>query len=237
MIGSNIGILNQRQFPISGLLSYWRMDDNTGTSVTDSKGGKTGTMSNAGGWSASGKNGSCFLGTTSSYYIGYGTNYNWTSSQAYSVSVWTKRNDSNSYIGTVLSNIDASSNMSIDVYVNGSIWFLALQKGSSAQRCMITKDCYPLTDSDWTHWVFTYNGDRNAANMKMYKNSTLLTSYNTTQTLVDSATALGGALQSGRRYITAYQCNISMDEIGLWNRVLTQAEVNNLYNLGTGTFY
>ena len=48
---------------------------------------------------------------------------------------------------------------------------------------------------------------------------------------------LGNILYEGARNTTTYTSTIYQDELGLWNRVLSQAEVEQLYSNGQGIFY
>jgi len=87
-----------------------------------------------------------------------------------------------------------------------------------------------IRDGTWKFCVCTYDGSV----MRVYVNSTL---ENTSATFTDSGTRLDN-LQFGIDPVNAYNKLIgAMDEVGVWSRALTQAEITELYNNGDGLSY
>jgi hypothetical protein len=89
----------------------------------------------------------------------------------------------------------------------------------------------PYTISTWDHYIGTYD----AGLMSLYKNgvfqSTATYSYS-------GATSANMPLYIGRDITTEYFAG-SIDDIGIWNRVLTPAEILDLYNasgVGLGSY-
>ena len=86
----------------------------------------------------------------------------------------------------------------------------------------------------WVHLVTTFDG----ITSKLYKNGALESSM-PTPGLIDSC--IGGGVRFGydhRRYAasTGDPFNGSIDDIGIWNRALTDAEILHLYNASLTTY-
>jgi len=236
MLSRDIGILNQRIFPASGLVSYWRLNEGTGTSVADSFGSNTGTASSAAQW-VTGKNGYGY-NLYSSNYINFGNIVSWTRSQAWSVSAWCKKYSNTASYVPVLSNLNSSTSCSVDCYFNQQSGNLtqALMYNNSSGRVLAGYTARYPANTDWHLVVFTYKGDYNPSNMRCYIDAVSYSPSTTTSTMSYTGT-LGTDMQIGRRYTTAYADDCIIDEVALWSRELTQAEVTALYNLGTGIYY
>lgn len=91
----------------------------------------------------------------------------------------------------------------------------------------------PLPSATLFYWVATY--DASEGLVEFFKNGVSLGTVNSTPTAIeDSSTVLYiGADQPNTRY---YLDGI-MDEIGIWNRVLSDTEITDLYNSGDGLQY
>ncbi len=81
-----------------------------------------------------------------------------------------------------------------------------------------------ITNDVWQHLVCTYDG----TTMKFYKNGILIQSYLPTAGSIDNCP--GGTLNIGRYWQNQYHFNGKIDDIGIWNRALTQQEITDLYN-------
>ena len=81
-------------------------------------------------------------------------------------------------------------------------------------------DTTPLVNT-WYHLVFTYD---NAGAINWYLNNTLISVDNLT---INSNANIQFNIGSGGN---RYYFNGKIDDIGIWNRVLTQQEITNLYN-------
>ena len=81
-----------------------------------------------------------------------------------------------------------------------------------------------ITNDIWQHLVCTYDG----TTMKFYKNGMLIQSYVPTAGPIDNCS--GGTLNIGRFWNNQYYFNGKIDDIGIWNRALTQQEISQLFN-------
>ena len=88
------------------------------------------------------------------------------------------------------------------------------------QSAWIWVSC-PHTLNVWDHYVATYN----AGTMNLYKNGVYQASGNNPYT---SAMSANLPLFIGKGINTGYFAG-AIDDIGIWSRVLTQQEINNLY--------
>lgn len=86
------------------------------------------------------------------------------------------------------------------------------------------EDSVPLVTSSWTHLVGTYDG----ITLKLYKNAVLLGTatgvLNLSSTIQNLYFGKEGSAAPANHFLGL------IDDIGFWNRALTQQEVTNLYN-------
>lgn len=80
--------------------------------------------------------------------------------------------------------------------------------------------------SGWNHLVTTVGG----GSLKLYVNGGLVATGTTSASLIDLELILGNQE-------SIYPLTGSLDEVGIWNRALTSAEVTALYNGGNGISY
>jgi hypothetical protein len=85
-----------------------------------------------------------------------------------------------------------------------------------------------ISYSNWVNLIYTIDSNI----VKVYLNSILIDTFNTPTNFIQS----GNVLSFGARYVqnrTPPTCNYftgKLDDIGIWNRALTQEEITNLYN-------
>ena len=98
----------------------------------------------------------------------------------------------------------------------------------SVNKVSITPNI-PLNVGEWYHIAFTYDG----VNLLLYLNSQLVGSATNSSGIYNSSAPIEiGSVQSG-----GYKLNGSIDELGIWNRVLTQENIFNLYYRTDGNSY
>ena len=83
-----------------------------------------------------------------------------------------------------------------------------------------------ITNETWNHVVFTISGN----NLKIYLNGNLFSSVTVDNSKRTSNTAPLIFGSGGRTDKPAEQMVGKLDDIGIWSRVLTQIEIDNLYN-------
>jgi hypothetical protein len=148
-----------------------------------------------------------------------------------SVSVWIKPNNlsSTSKIGIISQCGSGSTNKSFELKLRGeaSKSYFTVYDTSGVAHAQ-TEGTSGLTVGSWVHMVGTYDG----TNLHLYENAVLkdqsaITSSNI-QTALTAKTEMGVS-----------DCNVApidglMDDVRVYNRVLSAGEVRQLYNLGTG---
>ncbi len=76
----------------------------------------------------------------------------------------------------------------------------------------------------WVNLIATYDG----VTMKLFKDGVLSGTFLPPPGLIDNCS--GGTLNFGRYWDTRNFFNGKLDDIGIWNRALSQQEINSLYN-------
>jgi hypothetical protein len=161
-------------------------------------------------------------------YVSFGNVYNYTAAQQFSVSVWIKPNNF-SIVRYFLGKADNAGT------VYG--WRLGLNTTGKVYTQMRTNggayapDEWPttLTAGVWTHLVWTYAGSNNKSGQSLYVNG-----------VKEVFTPSGGSLvgmSSGTYPLTIGAAPLNyysghLDEFSIWDKVLSDAEVLEIYNSG-----
>jgi len=202
---------------IDNLVSYWKLDENAAnTTVADAHASNTGTSSTntSNLYNASGILNSCFLFNGSNEDVGTSLAF---PTGAWSFSCWTYQTSQASWSATC-----GASNLSpwIGIGANGII------RVHDTIASFNDTDGTPCSTNQWDHIVVTWDG---SSTMHIYVNDT------------DEAFTNSGGFgnQTGTGFHLASNVstgnwfNGRMDEVGLWSRELTSAEVTELYGGGT----
>lgn len=242
-LGNRILTMGDRLFvatnPVwSGLTSYWRME--TGTTVVDYGSNHfNGTSSNVS-WVAGKKNnGAAFTSSNAKIVLADANKYNFERTDSFSFSLWVKRislqNPAFLFQKQQVSLSYRGYGMSITLVGGTGRHEVIFQLFNSTTVQLQVRSNQSLTSTtDWYHIALTYNGTSNASGAKIYVNGVCdnYIYYNTlTNTTKNTTPLIIGNFE------TPTTNNTIIDEVGLWNRVLTQAEVTALYNSGNGLFY
>ena len=203
------------------LLAYWS-GDNT---ANDSKGTYNGTLVNGATYST-GKisNGFSFDGVNDYVNISPSLGSTFSSpTSAHSYSAWVYKTG---YTGVDILIQNGNAGMGTMFGFQSAVlnfWY----RGGNTSVAATT----PLTYNTWTHIAGTYDG---AGTIKLYINGTLNSTF-TGKTWTDGGgtclTNIGSYNLSGAFY------KDKVDEVGVWSRELTAAEVTELYNAGAGKQY
>jgi len=115
---------------------------------------------------------------------------------------------------------------------------LVLFSGGAGSIALATRNSATLSTGAWHHLVATYDGSKTVGGMKIYIDGS-------SQALTDisfGGTYAGMNNTASKVYIGGFadaspSFNGIIDEVGIWSKVLTQAEVTSLYNSGSGLSY
>lgn len=204
----------------TGLDVYYKMNETSGTKAVDADDGVYNGTTNQEIATANGKIGSAFnFSNADSDYINM--SYGMFNGQNQSVAVWIKPGTwaENFVIWSVVDDSDSNPEVFLR-YTGGMIKV-------SGPSILLESNIAPATD-EWSLIVFTMNDS--AANL--WINNTLTATDTTTGTF-NPATGEHriGKGTSGNTF------NGILDEFGLWNRSLTDDEIDNLWNNGSGNTY
>lgn len=202
------------------LVAYWKFDESSGNATDSSGAGLTLTNNNTATYSTGKINNGAYLASSSSQYF---SRASFSVANPLTISFW-------AYESTRVSNADPANthllfysnvNYSEVASNNGVIYFAG--NGGSWKSTGYT---LPLTT--WTHLVFVSSG----STLKMYVNGTLTYTAASDFLVSFANTFYLGAWNGSKGY-----WNGRMDELGIWSRALSDAEITSLYNSGSGLSY
>ena len=208
------------------LISWWELNETSGTRV-DAHGSYDLTDNNTVG-NGTGKQGNCadFIATNSEYLssgTGFGTALG-SSVTTFSMSFWfnadiTSGNDGILSIGNFSNtqgefNVHLSSNNLTTLFDNGAS----------------TSSFGHSDTTNWHHYAVSYNGSSYTIWLDNVKKHTAV-SFSNTLNFSGLKMILGGY------YNTPYTYDGLLDEVGVWDKALSDAEVAELYNSGSGLAY
>lgn len=229
----NIGVLTQPSI-WNGLTSYWRLNESSGTSIADSKGSITGTL-NTGSINNAGKYGTCYRNTVAnSNGITFGNNYAFERTSPWTFNLWVKF-DTLAANQILINKVGAdkgyfffqqsSNKFLVQLYATTNVYIEKVENTASMTSTGV-----------WYMVTVTYDGSSTAAGLFIYTQSisrTLTTNKDTlNQTMVGTENLRLGAFTGTQFGTLGY-----IDEVGVWNRPLTQSEITSLYNQGAGIYY
>lgn len=207
---------------LTGLVSYWKLDEASGTlydSVNDNDGTATDATLNQ-----TGIINKCILIDTTGKYISCGTDTTLRITTAnLSISAWVKSPGLTEAHTRV---VDKEG--SYAMYVNWTTGYLAFYNTNIDQQ--FDGDPVDLIDNSWHHIVVTYDH----TNLIGYVDGVARETIAHSSDLPDNAEVpltIGNRIAGDRPFIG------NIDEVGLWNKTLSQDEINELYNLGAGKSY
>jgi len=229
-MGSSSADLDDGSTLENGLVGLWTMDGQdtdwaSGTTNDRSDSGNNGTITNA--RSSPGKIGQ------SMYFDGSGDKIQTSSitnipsgGSARTFAVWMKY-DVGSTGGVIAgSNASSAQKYFIETVKVGSTWYLFTDGVNSANNIILTGSQIP-TSGEWHHIAFTKDASDNwiyYLDGNNTKNGTFSVAINTN---TPTSVTIGERLD-----VSGYVFNGSIDDVRIYDRALTQSEVNQLYNLG-----
>ncbi|MDP3070204.1 MAG: LamG-like jellyroll fold domain-containing protein, partial [Opitutaceae bacterium] len=213
----------------SGRQAHWKFDATSGTTATDSSGNaNTGTLVNGPTWVA-GKIGNAVNFDAVNDLVNGGSGATLDNLPALTVSAWVK---ANSYVGRIVhKDIGTVSTVGWQFYQNGSgsMGFVAKHATTNINRISAAN---AISLGAWNHVMVTWTGSSTATNAKIYVNG-VETGYATTTNGVGTrgndatASAFIGNNDTGVRTFDG-----ALDDVRIYNRVLTASEIQAVYRAG-----
>lgn len=202
--------------------AFWNMDESSGSSVSDSVSTNTGTVTGTTIPSAKLGNSRSFIGASSSN-INFPVSPRITGS--YTISLWLKLNDNQTLVYVFEEN-GSTNSPSLQGNPSTGLNFMFGNKSKA--------NTGPLAVGQWYNIVMTKDATTSTNNQKVYVNGVLKATVSNSATTDDI-----GPFTLGSRSGGASPLNGDADEMGIWNKVLTDPEITELsngvtYNSGTG---
>ncbi|MFM7016733.1 MAG: LamG-like jellyroll fold domain-containing protein [Bacteroidota bacterium] len=168
-------------------------------------------------------NAAAFVDGLGTQWMQLGTpSFTFSQTGAYTLAVWVKKSVQNGSGVILMSGTTTANNFITNIQGNTGVQF-----GACKQQSAWTWSTCADTIGAWMHLVGTYSNGK----MKLYRDGVLMdsTTFTATGSLAVNQTLWVGRGPSGNYYTGVF------DDIGIWNRSLTQAEITALYNSQTTT--
>lgn len=227
-------------FPTSNLVGYYRFDEGSGSTAENQTGDGDLTLNNTSIWTTSGKNndGLLFPQSSSDYSLTTSNNLGM-SDYPISFSWWAKKGPS--YVAEFIDiMLFAAMNTHYNgafIGHNGSEFAIAtgdgINSGSGNRKSNLYLASY---QTSWTNYVAIVSGWDDS---KFFINGSEISQSRSTGTST-SATILNAprfVIHKEQASGLTRNANVYKDEVAIWNKALTQSEIDQIYNNGNGTFY
>ena len=211
--------------PPTGLVAAYSFDEGLGSTAGDSSGlNNTGTVLGAT-WTASGKYGKALSFNGSSNWVTVADNSSLDLTTGMTLEAWVNPTLLNSYQSAILKE-GAGLTLAYGLYTNEQVPHPAstINLGSAERTAAGTAG---LALNVWTHLASTYDG----ATLRLFVNGVQVgTPQSITGPIVNSA----GALRIGGNAVWGEYFNGRIDEVRVYNRALSAAEIQTDMNTGIG---
>lgn len=203
-----------------GLVGYWKLDETSGTNAVDFLGINNGTNfgANVG---VAGKIGTAY--NFSNAFINLSDTYN-TQLETFTISAWIYKpwDSYYAYSGIVTKSLDGSTGWGLDEGGIGELGGRLCVLLGEEIDCNSVTGIYPIGFDNWIFVVYTYNG----TDMQLWKNDTIIGTYTKTGLQMQNSESI----KIGLNPVDLAYFIGSIDEVGIWNRSLSDAEILQLYN-------
>lgn len=202
--------------PIAGLIAHWKFDENTGTTAADSSANSNTATTTANSWTT-GVSGSA--ADQPRYALADSTDLYITGTTAVTISLWAKTSSSHSF--AILAGFEGTGS-------TGDIYGLKVESGKirlTGPNLDTPDTLQNYSDGNWIHIVGV--NDPTSSNSKIYINGSLIAtgSAETIPTRTTQQWTMGTYWNSN-----SYDFNGSLDDVQVYNKALTTAEITTLYN-------
>jgi hypothetical protein len=223
---------------IDGLSSYWKLDESSGDASDATANVRTLTNNGTTTYAAAKINNGADFGTTNSTKYLTRTGYV-VSDGACSFSFWVKqRTEIASGVQAFIDLVSQSTSLTVTYEYNAGTRRIRLSRGRNNLAYAYADYTVTLGTANFYHVVCVYD----ETNILLYVNGALITSTAASGNGTTAWTPGGGFFSIGvsrdandgtvSQYASAY-----IDEVGIWSKALTAAEVTALYAAGAGLAY
>jgi len=215
---------------LNGLVSYWKLDETSGT-VTDEKGANNGTVTGATQNQTTSKIGKSVLFDASTEKIDCGNTTSLSLTSAGTISAWIYATGDYSGYPVIVSKENWATDRNGYTLAIRNDGYLALElaDGTSSVHAISSST---VTTNAWHHVVGVWEVSSNT--LKVYLDNTAGSNTSLTMTPVTNTYnfKIGNDGAADDANWVGY-----IDEVGIWNRILTSGEISQLYNSGSGKTY
>ncbi len=207
----------------NGLLAWWKLDESSGTTAADSSvNGKTATLTNAPSWVA-GKFGNALSFSPGSAQSAGAESVGLASLGTASISCWMQRNSSSARV-MVGCAIDTTAVFAINFTDDPGILFRTANGSATFAFSSVT-----ASDTSWHSVIVTFDGSQStdATKLLIYIDGTLDASPSFNGPIPTTLSSQN-AFRIGKVASESADSNGLIDDVRIYNRVLTQSEVTLL---------
>jgi hypothetical protein len=151
----------------------------------------------------------------------------------FSISFWVYINTIHSTANILIAKHNTGqAEYDIGLYPSGKLFFVL--DSNLSENYIGRRYNTALATGQWYHIVATYSGSKTTAGIKIYINDIRRDDTdNTSGSYVGMNNGTGKFIIGGRE-IKDYAAQATFDEVAIWNKELSQAEVDSLWNTGSG---
>lgn len=221
----------------ANLVAWYKLDETTGTVVWDAKGGdNNATNSGSVPINQTGKIGTAYGNWGDPKYLDFNiialnSNYN----RPFSVCAWAKQDNNRADAKVIFVGAGGTDNFQYSLEVSSAekFKFAVCKRGTACYEAVSNGD---LTNGLWYHVCGTYVGGSDTNGIKVYVNGVLQNTKGTYLAGAVSPANYKGSLGNNQEATNQYWDG-KLDEVSYWDINLSQTQINELYNSGTGTTY
>jgi hypothetical protein len=220
------------------LIAYYKLDESSGN-ASDSAGSGITAVNNGSATFSAGKinNGSNFP-AAGMFTLGSESSFDFESNNAFSISFWVKYTDNTVEFQLISKLMSVEPYTGWEIYVQqGAIGLWLLKNYYQPTRCRVnTVAAY--NNGNWRHVVVTHDGTHVGSGVSFYVDGSVVA-----KTIISDSLDGNSILNNvsvyfaGRQGTPTGQVTFSMDEIAIYNRLLSASEVTSLWNSGNGLSY
>ena len=241
---ANVGDTSASGNYVSGLVSYWKFDESSGTSAADSAGSSPGTVTpNATGvWVAGHINNAANLNGTTQYVdVANQAPFSFDATNPFTLAAWIYRNSSADVDDEIFSKVDSSLGHGYSLWMmnNGAAHTCGGTSPPCTSNCLAfgvgaacpTASSTPAAPGAWHHVVMTYDGSGTDSGVKMYVDGLA-------QSVTYTANNFAGVMINAKDFLIGDDCagpcgdefGGKIDDARVYNRALSANDVLALYN-------
>ncbi len=219
----------------NGLVSVWELDETSGTTAVDAYGSNDGVNSNVTLLQPSLSNLNYsyeFDGATSQIVVSNGSNFSFDArGDSYSYSFWVKSSEPNDETSArIIQAWDGSSSYAISVQVRYDLFGCYIYDITSINSVLLSNPSAEVWDGAWHFVAFVCNTNV----LTLYLDGSY---YTQTNISITGTTETSSQLQFGNNYNNNRHFKGNIEQVAIWSRAITEAEISQLYNSGNGLPY